>query len=128
MQNLKTTLGQKNNRILVIDDNPEIHQDFRKVLCASRDPHASALDSAEAAIFGEESELPVTAETAGEAFEIDSAYQGHQGLEMVERALAEGRPYAMAFVDVRMPPGWDGVETIARLWKKYPELQVVICT
>ena len=38
------------------------------------------------------------------------------------------RPYAMAFVDVRMPPGWDGVETITHLWKAYPHLQTVICT
>jgi signal transduction histidine kinase/AmiR/NasT family two-component response regulator len=34
----------------------------------------------------------------------------------------------MAFVDVRMPPGWDGVETTAKIWEKYPDLQVVICT
>ena len=34
----------------------------------------------------------------------------------------------MAFVDVRMPPGWDGIETISRIWEVYPELQVVICT
>ena len=47
---------------------------------------------------------------------------------MVKRALAENRPYAMAFVDVRMPPGWDGVETIARIWEVDPELQVVVCT
>src|ERR1022692_4771639 len=37
-------------------------------------------------------------------------------------------PYAMAFVDVRMPPGWDGVETTAHLWRAYPNLQVVLCT
>ena len=61
-------------------------------------------------------------------FEIDSAYQGQEGLEMVEQALREERPYAMAFVDVRMPPGWDGVHTISQIWKTYPELQVVICT
>lgn len=47
---------------------------------------------------------------------------------MVRRAQQEGRPYAMAFVDVRMPPGWDGIETISRIWKMYPALQVVICT
>jgi PAS domain S-box-containing protein len=47
---------------------------------------------------------------------------------MVKRALAENRPYALAFVDVRMPPGWDGVETIARIWEVDPELQVVVCT
>ena len=61
-------------------------------------------------------------------FELDSAYQGQEGLEMVKKALAENRPYAMAFVDVRMPPGWDGVETIARIWEVDPELQIVVCT
>src|SRR5439155_13377729 len=49
-------------------------------------------------------------------------------LEMVTKALSEKRPYAMAFVDVRMPPGWDGVETIAHIWKTDPELQIVVCT
>src|SRR5213078_1638963 len=44
------------------------------------------------------------------------------------KSLEAERPYAMAFVDVRMPPGWDGIETIARIWEIYPELQVVICT
>jgi two-component system cell cycle sensor histidine kinase/response regulator CckA len=59
---------------------------------------------------------------------LDSAYQGQEALEKVKQALAEGRPYAMAFVDVRMPPGWDGIETIARIWEVDPELQVVVCT
>src|SRR6202040_2459501 len=44
------------------------------------------------------------------------------------KSLEENHPYAMAFVDVRMPPGWDGVETTAKIWQKYPDLQVVICT
>jgi len=47
---------------------------------------------------------------------------------MVERALAESAPYAMAFVDVRMPPGWDGIETALAMWKAQPDLQIVICT
>ena len=62
------------------------------------------------------------------SFELDSAYQGQEALEMVKQALAENRPYAMAFVDVRMPPGWDGIETIARIWEVDPELQIVVCT
>src|SRR6185312_12690910 len=64
----------------------------------------------------------------GAGFEVDSAFQGQEGLEMVRKAVAEGRPYPLAFVDVRMPPGWDGIETVARIWKEYPDLQVVICT
>src|ERR1051325_3913261 len=110
-----------NRRILIIDDNRAIHEDFRKILLPQGLDNPMA--SARAELFGDEVERPGLA-----AFEIDSAFQGQEGLEMVRRALEQGRPYAMAFVDVRMPPGWDGVETITHLWKHYSDLQVVICT
>jgi signal transduction histidine kinase len=111
----------RNNRILVIDDNRAIHEDIRKILrCLERDP---VLEEAAARIFGAES--PPSLEVS---FQVDAALQGEEGLRMMEAAAAAGNPYAMAFVDVRMPPGWDGVETIAHLWKQFPELQVVICT
>jgi signal transduction histidine kinase len=42
--------------------------------------------------------------------------------------VKEGRPYAVAFVDIRMPPGLDGVETAARLWEEDPDVQVVLCS
>src|SRR5262249_43812103 len=48
--------------------------------------------------------------------------------DLVRKSIQKKRPYPLAFVDMRMPPGWDGIETIARIWKEYPELQVVICT
>jgi len=116
--NTTTTL---NRRILVIDDNEAIHKDFRKIFGAGT-PAGAALDEAEAFLFGkQESNVP-------SGFEIDSAFQGQEGLEKVRQALKENRPYPMAFVDVRMPPGWDGIETVYRIWQEYPELQVVICT
>ncbi len=109
------------HRILVIDDNPRIHEDIRKILCP---PAAVAdLDEDAATLFGD-SKTP----SQLSRFEIDSALQGQEGLALVQKALAEGRPYSMAFVDVRMPPGWDGIETIEHVWKTYPELQIVICT
>ena len=55
-------------------------------------------------------------------------FQGQEALDKIKQAIAEGRPYAVAFVDVRMPPGWDGIETIERLWVIAPLLQVVVCT
>jgi diguanylate cyclase (GGDEF)-like protein len=113
-----------NRRILVIDDNPAIHHDFRKVLSAHAEHGAqAALGALEAEIFGES----VTA-SARPNFEIDSAHQGQQGVEMVRQAVLDGRPYSMAFVDMRMPPGWDGLETIERLWETDPDVQVVICS
>ncbi|MGB9329210.1 MAG: EAL domain-containing protein, partial [Steroidobacteraceae bacterium] len=58
----------------------------------------------------------------------DSAMQGREGVERARVALAEGRPYSVAFVDMRMPPGWDGLETIEHLWAIDPEIQVVVCS
>lgn len=110
-------------RILVIDDNPDIHEDFQKVLCRERVAN-SPLEAMENSIFGK----PPETGSKQRRFRIDSAYQGHEGLAKLYHALQEGQPYAMAFVDVRMPPGWDGIEVIPRLWVADPDLPVVICT
>lgn len=112
----------QNTRILVVDDNPAIHDDFRKVLGAPGQTHPD-LTNAEAALFGDE-----IAPTVATHFEIHSAYQGREALAKVQESLAAERPFAMAFVDIRMPPGWDGIQTILRIWEIYSELQVVICT
>jgi len=109
-------------RILIIDDNPSIHEDFRKIL-GPKTPSRLRLEDAESALFGAGA---ATAERVG--FRIDSAFQGQEALTLVQKALAEKDPYVLAFVDVRMPPGWDGIETLDRIWQCAPELQAVICT
>ncbi len=114
----------RNRRLLVIDDNAAIHDDFRKVLGGETVPDESdELDEAAAALFGTEREHQTEL-----VYEIDSAYQGQEGVGKVIESLRDGRPYALAFVDMRMPPGWDGIETIKRLWREDRNLQVVICT
>jgi diguanylate cyclase (GGDEF)-like protein len=121
---MSNPLQTVNRRILIIDDNASIHQDFRKVLGVQAEHSAqAALDVLEADLFGD-SAAPATRPN----FEIDSAHQGQEGVAMAHQALAEGRPYAMAFVDMRMPPGWDGLKTIERLWATDPDVQVVICS
>jgi two-component system, NtrC family, sensor kinase len=110
------------HRILVIDDNLAIHEDFRKVLCVDR-RRSSRLEELEVAVFQETHFISRQHE-----FEIDSAFQGQEGLARVHHALQEGRPYEMAFVDVRMPPGLDGIEITPMLWKADPNLQIIICT
>src|SRR6202795_1399059 len=113
-----------NRRILIIDDNASIHADFRKVLGAQAEhPAQAALDVLEANLFGE-----AVVAAARPNFEVDSAHQGQEGVAMVQQALIQGRPYAMAFVDMRMPPGWDGLKTIEHLWAADPDVQVVICS
>jgi diguanylate cyclase len=113
-----------NRRILIVDDNAAIHVDFRKVLGVQAEHGAqAALDVLEANLFGD-----AVVAAARPNFEIDSAHQGQEGVAMAAQALAEGRPYSMAFVDMRMPPGWDGLKTIERLWVADPDVQVVICS
>jgi len=107
------------HRLLMIDDNPRIHEDYRKILTGREQVSVS---SAEAALFGEQTQQE------GPTFDMDSAMQGRDGVERARRALDEGRPYSVAFVDMRMPPGWDGLETIEQLWKIDPEVQVVVCS
>ncbi|WP_447794022.1 MULTISPECIES: ATP-binding protein [Pseudomonas] len=110
-----------NRRILLIDDTPSIHEDFRKILTPTSAQHAE-LDEMEAALFGSE------VKSTNLLFELDSAYGGQEGLGKLIQALQENRPYALAFVDMRMPEGWDGAQTIEHLWQEDPQLQVVVCT
>jgi len=110
---------ESNNRILIVDDNQAIHDDLRKVLAL--ETGRLDLQDEEAVLFGK---VP----TLIPDFEIDSAYQGQEALAKVKQALATDRPYALAFVDVRMPPGWDGVETVSHLHAADPHLQIVVCS
>jgi CheY-like chemotaxis protein len=111
-------------RVLIIDDNEAIHRDFRSLL-------QSRVESGELAelaleIFGDE--VASTAWPELPLYAFDSAYQGMDALETVKQASRTGQSYALAFVDVRMPPGWDGVETIQRIWEVDPNIQMIICS
>jgi signal transduction histidine kinase/PleD family two-component response regulator len=112
----------------VIDDNPSIHEDVRKILCPPVSDAGANLDALEAELFGRAGESVAAPKRVIPSFTVDSAHQGQEGLALVKAALAAGKPYGMAFVDMRMPPGWDGVETTLEIWKVAPDLQIVICT
>src|SRR5688572_5823663 len=111
----------KNRRVLVVDDNQAIHDDFRKILAG--DDGASELAREAAELFGSAPGGPMQGD-----FDMSFALQGAEALELVKTAVAEGRRYSLVFTDMRMPPGWDGLETALRLWEVDPDLQVVICT
>lgn len=110
---------------MIIDDNQSIHNDYRKILDTEKRPHRQ--NDAMATFFGE-SEIESEPTSNLMSIEVDSALQGQRGLQMVEQAIAEGHPYSLAFVDIRMPPGWDGLKTVAEIWKVAPDLQIVICS
>lgn len=112
------------NRILVVDDTPEIHEDFRKILTpTAKSQRVEALDLLESFLFEEEQSQ---SKTELIEYRIDSAFQGDQAIEMVKSADKENDAYALIFMDVRMPPGINGVETIVRIWEDYPTVEIVI--
>jgi CheY-like chemotaxis protein len=112
----------KTPRLLLVDDNAAIHQDFQKILATPAEA-AADLQDFEASLF----EKP-KASIERATFRLDSAFQGQEALALVEQSLAENDPFALAFMDIRMPPGWDGVETIERIWQICPDLQMVLCS
>lgn len=121
---MNTQEKKSSYRIIVIDDNTAIHEDFRKILGSASETN-SELDDMESFLFDTETDH---ARNSGVQFEIEYASQGQEGLDIVRKANEAGNPFSLAFVDGRMPPGWDGIETISHLWKESPELQVVLCT
>ena len=110
------------HRILVVDDNPSIHKDFQTILVEEEE--STNLSTLRAEVFGDSTSRPVNKNV----YELDFASQGKEGCEKVKQACSENRPYELAFVDMRMPPGWDGLKTIEHMWEIDPNIQVVICT
>ncbi|HEY5480085.1 MAG TPA: response regulator [Verrucomicrobiae bacterium] len=108
-------------RILIVDDNPSIHRDFELVLLDNLEP--PGLEADERRMYGPAAQ----ASFSKPACSLDHALSGLEGIEKVKQALAEDRPYQLAFVDIRLH-GIDGVETIARVWRMDPRIQIVICT
>jgi predicted signal transduction protein with EAL and GGDEF domain len=115
-------LIEPNRRILIVDDNRSIHEDFEKILGNGAANDRGDLGELEQQLFGAE------VEAEAERFELDSAYQGEEALQKVRLARERELPYALLFVDVRMPPGLDGIQTTARLLEQDPEVGIVICS
>ena len=111
-----------NRRILIVDDTESIHDDFSSILGPNVDS-TGLLSDRKAALLGAS---PETATRC--SFELSHASQGQQALELVQQAVDADAPFAMAFVDIRMPPGWDGIETLERIWEVDSTLQAVVCT
>ncbi len=111
-----------NRRILIVDDNHSIHEDFQKILEKEEEDN-SLTQQLESELFGE-----IIDQQISKIFDLDSAFQGEEAIDMVEKACKEDNPYALAFVDVRMPPGIDGIKTIEKLWEVDSHLQIVVCS
>ncbi len=112
-------------RILIVDDEPAMHDSYRRSFAGQRSDGGAALGTMAADLFG------TAAEDAPEErtdFALAHATQGLDAVADVVGALSEGAPFAVAFIDVRMPPGIDGRETAQRIRALDPEINIVIVT
>lgn len=113
-----------NHRILIIDDDHEIRNSYRTVL-APQDGDYTPSNVQLAKLLGN---VISSESSAVPRFELSFAGQGSEGIAMVESALEKNEPMAAAFIDIRMPPGMDGMETAARIRNIDADIEIVIVT
>jgi two-component system sensor histidine kinase/response regulator len=114
--NRKMKMKDKRSRIIVIDDNPDIFKIICKILTGEKNHHKlheRETDLVSSSMFN---------------FEVVYASQGQEGAERIQQACKNGNPFSLAFVDMRMPPGWNGIETIKHIREIDTDIQAVICT
>lgn len=114
------------NHVLLVDDNESIHEDIESILSNSTSKQDEELKGIEDKLFGSSDEQETVVSRID--YDIDHAYQGKEAVKMVEEASVADRPYSLVFMDVRMPPGMDGIQTIKEIWKDHPYTEIVICT
>lgn len=110
-----------NNRILCIDDDSGVQEAYSASLAPQQNEldHDLLFD-----LLGEED----LHEGNSEEFELTLCSQGEEGASEVQKSLDQGRPFAIAFIDIRMPPGWDGLETAKEIRKIDPNVNIVFVT
>ena len=119
---------RRNRRVLIVDDQAELHDDLAEMLVPTTGERAS---DELAAAFGGPGGEPDSAPSGAAArphFELSHAFTGREGCERIEEAHRAGKPFAMAFVDVRMPPGMDGIEAVRRIRRTDRDIEIVIMT
>lgn len=117
-------MNKSNYRILIVDDTVSIHEDYAKILTPHKfSEEQNSLKQMEAEILGISKQ-----QTQAIHYDLDFAFQGEEALGIVQKAFSEKIYYSVAFMDVFMPPGWDGIETIKQIWKVDPFINMVICT
>ena len=113
-------------RILIVDDEPAMHDSYRRCFAPQDNSASDAINDLAAELFDD---APVQACDEDQVrFDAVHCMQGLDAVAAVEQAIAEGDPFAVAFIDVRMPPGIDGKETATRIRALDPNINLVIVT
>jgi diguanylate cyclase (GGDEF)-like protein len=113
------------NRILVVDDDSMIVEEYLRCLGGDFEPDLSesTLGDLEKVLFGEE-----TDESGGARFEVHSCNQGAAAVDTVRQAVGDGNPFSIVFIDIRMPPGIDGIEAGKQIREIDPNVNIVVVT
>ena len=112
--------SHQNNLVLIVDDQHEIHDDFEEMLKPSF--AQSSADDLAASFMREKEEVWLP------EFELLHVSNGEEALSIIQAGKESGRPIAVAYIDIRMPPGIDGIETIRRIRKIDRDIEIVIMT
>lgn len=110
----------RNRRVLIVDDQKEIHDDFAEML---RPRFMETVTDELASAFTQQTDESFLPE-----FELMHADSGEEACEVITTEKEAGRPLCVAFVDIRMPPGIDGIETIRRVRRIDRDVEIVIMT
>jgi diguanylate cyclase (GGDEF)-like protein len=116
----------RGHRILVVDDDTNVLDAYRRVFATSASMTTQA-DELAAELFGEDG-APSSPARHESAWEVLFCRQGSEAVSLVDQARIDGAPFALAFLDMRMPPGMDGLETARRLRQLDHRLNIVIVT
>ncbi len=118
-------------RIMAVDDDHAVLDTYRQVLCRNGDNENGVLSELAGladALFDTREEETAPAPSDPLFHELVRCSQGDEAVETVAKAVGEGRPFAVAFIDVRMPPGPDGIWTAERIREIDPNVEIVMVT
>lgn len=131
-------------RILIVDDEDEVREAYLSILKPQKE--TDDIDDIAASLFSEEkswvetddladyfggdddAEIIVEEDLQTGSYDIDEAVQGREAVEKIRSAIAEKRPYSLMFLDIRMPPGIDGVQAAKEIRELDPHIEIVIMT
>lgn len=111
-------------RILIADDDEHILDCYREAFSeADATDHMKALDALEAELFDPSSDIEDSPK-----FEVVSCNQGDDAITLAKEAATDGHPFDVVILDVRMPPGIDGVEAGSQIRELDPDVEIVFVT
>ena len=118
-----------NTSVLVIDDEEMVRDNIEEILLPRKNSAESeSVDQAASILFDTPVQSLLTPRTSNiPNFSVHKASNGMEGLELVKKSVKEGRPYAVIFLDMRMP-GWDGMETAEQIRKYDSKAEIIFVT